>query len=68
MCFWVSHIVDDLLVVFDPQAVSMKNRRFLMFKKSTVKRYLLSVARATYVFATVAAVIGALALLNIGGH
>jgi hypothetical protein len=39
-----------------------------MFNKSAVSRYLLSAARVAYVFATVAAVIGALALLNIGGH
>ncbi len=39
-----------------------------MLNKSAVNRYLLSAARALYVFATVAAVIAALAVLNIGGH
>lgn len=39
-----------------------------MFKKSTVHSYLLSAARALYVFVTVAAVFGALAVLNVGGH
>jgi len=39
-----------------------------MFKKSTVHSYLLSTARALYVFVTVAAVFGALAVLNVGGH
>ena len=37
-------------------------------KMSGLKNYMLSVARALYVFVTVAAVFGALALLNIGGH
>jgi len=39
-----------------------------MLKKSTVNRYLLSTARVIYVFGTVAAVVAALAILNIGGH
>jgi len=39
-----------------------------MFERSAINRYLLSVARALYVFVTVAAVVGALAVLNIGGH
>ena len=39
-----------------------------MFDKSDVSRYLLSVARVVYVFATVTAVIAALVLLNIGGY
>jgi hypothetical protein len=39
-----------------------------MLKKSDVKRYLLSTARALYVFATVSAVLAALTILNIGGH
>jgi hypothetical protein len=37
-------------------------------KKSGLNNYVLSAARALYVFATVAAVCGALFLLNIGGH
>jgi len=39
-----------------------------MFKMSVLNRYLLSAARALYVFATVAAVIAALAILNKGGY
>ena len=39
-----------------------------MLRRSEVSRYLLSAARVVYVFATVSAVIAALALLNIGGH
>jgi hypothetical protein len=39
-----------------------------MSKKSAASRYLLNVARALYVFATVIVVIAALAYLNIGGH
>ena len=39
-----------------------------MLKRSVVNRYLLSAARALYVFTTVAAVLAALAVLNIGGH
>ena len=39
-----------------------------MLKKSTVSRYLLSTARVVYVFGTVAAVVAALAMLNIGVH
>ena len=37
-------------------------------KMSGMNNYVLSVARAFYVFVTVAAVCGALILLNIGGH
>lgn len=37
-------------------------------KMSGMNNYVLSVVRALYVFVTVAAVCGALALLNIGGH
>jgi hypothetical protein len=37
-------------------------------KMSRLNNYVLYVARALYVFATVAAVCGALVLLNIGGH
>lgn len=37
-------------------------------KVSGLNNYLLSVARALYVFITVAAVCGALVLLNVGGH
>jgi hypothetical protein len=37
-------------------------------KMSGMNNYVLSVARALYVLVTVAAVCGALALLNIGGH
>lgn len=37
-------------------------------KMSGLNNYLLSVARALYVFVTIAAVCGALALLNVGGH
>lgn len=37
-------------------------------KMSGFNSYVLNVARALYVFVTVAAVCGALALLNIGGH
>jgi hypothetical protein len=43
-------------------------RRFGLMKKSGLNNYVLSAARALYVFATVAAVCGALFLLNIGGH
>ena len=39
-----------------------------MSKRSAVSRYLLSAARVVYVFATVTAVLAALALLNVGGH
>ena len=39
-----------------------------MLKKSAVNRYLLSTVRVVYVFGTVAAVVAALAILNIGGH
>ncbi len=39
-----------------------------MLKKSTLNNYLLSAARTAYVVATVAAVLAALALLNVGGH
>ena len=39
-----------------------------MMKKSVVNQYLLSAARVVYVFGTVAAVIAALVILNIGGH
>ncbi len=39
-----------------------------MLKKSAVNHYLLSAARVAYVLATVAAVVAALAVLNIGGH
>ena len=42
--------------------------RFSAMKISGLNNYVLSVARALYVFVTVAAVCGALALLNIGGH
>jgi hypothetical protein len=42
--------------------------RFSAMKMSGLNKYMLSVARALYVFVTVAAVCGALALLNIGGH
>jgi len=37
-------------------------------KMSGLNSYVLSVARALYVFVTVAAVCGSLVLLNIGGH
>jgi len=37
-------------------------------KMSRLNNYVFSVARALYVFVTVAAVCGALILLNIGGH
>ncbi len=37
-------------------------------KMSGLNSYVLSVARALYVFVTIAAVCGALILLNIGGH
>ena len=37
-------------------------------KMSGQNNYVLSVVRALYVFVTVAAVCGALVLLNIGGH
>ena len=37
-------------------------------KMSGLNNYVLSVARVLYVFVTVAAVCGALVLLNIGGH
>jgi hypothetical protein len=39
-----------------------------MLKKSAVNYYLLSAARVAYVLTTVAAVVAALAVLNIGGH
>jgi hypothetical protein len=39
-----------------------------MSKKSIVNRYLLATARIVYVFGTVALVVAALAILNIGGH
>ena len=48
--------------------VSVIFRRFVAMKKSGLNNYVLSVARALYVFVTVAAVCGALVLLNIGGH
>ena len=47
---------------------SLNFGRFVAMKRSGLNSYVLSVARALYVFATVAAVCGALALLNIGGH
>ena len=37
-------------------------------KMSGLNSYVLSVARALYVFVTIAAVCGALILLSIGGH
>ena len=37
-------------------------------KMSGLNNYVLSVARALYVFVMVAAVCGSLVLLNIGGH
>ena len=43
-------------------------RRFSAMKMSGLNNYVLSVARALDVFVTVAAVCGALVLLNIGGH
>lgn len=39
-----------------------------MLKKSSVNQYLLSAARALYLFATVTAVFAALAFLGNGGH
>jgi hypothetical protein len=48
--------------------VSIIFRRFCAMKMSGFNSYVLNVARALYVFVTVAAVCGALALLNIGGH
>jgi len=38
-----------------------------MSNRTTLNHYLLSAARVAYVFVTVAAVLGALAFLNIGG-
>jgi len=43
-------------------------RRYSEMKMSGLNSYVLSVARALYVFVTVAAVCGSLVLLNIGGH
>ena len=39
-----------------------------MFERSTINSYLLSVARALYVFATIGAVVASLVVLNLGGH
>ena len=47
---------------------SVRFRRFSAMKMSGLNNYVLSVARALYVFVTVAAVCGSLVLLNIGGH
>lgn len=61
------HFVTKITVIYVSE-IQQETGGFRMFKKSTVHSCLLSTARALYVFVTVAAVFGVLAVLNVGGH